>query len=334
MTLSDVAERAGVSQATASKVFNDRPDVSGATAKRVREAAEQLGYRTPVRRASDDRVTVWVVIDTIENYYAPSVLSGMLNAAHGNGALVVVSQGGEPAVGPAPGTRKWMTTAHRLGAQAFIFVTTTITDQALDTAQQLGTPLVVVDPVNRPRDGVTSVGATNFRGGRDAVAHLIELGHRRIAYVGANLDSTPGGERLAGYLDALRQADLEPDPALILPGRFHSDDGRAALGLLALDDPPTAVFAASDAIAFGLYDACHERGIRIPDDLSVVGFDDSLGGELVWPHLTTVRQPLVEMGHHAVVTCVNAVGSGRPSAPPVELATTLMVRDSTAAPRR
>ena len=136
-----------------------------------------------------------------------------------------------------------------------------------------------------------------------------------------------------GYLDALRAAGIDPDPRLIVPGRFHSDDGRAAVNLLALPDPPTAVFAASDAVAFGLYDACHEQGVRIPDDLSVVGFDDSLGGELVWPHLTTVRQPLVEMGHHAIVTCVNAVTTGRPAAPPVELATTLIVRDSTAPPR-
>ncbi len=333
VTLSAVAARAGVSQATASKVFNDRPDVSAATANRVRQAAEQLGYRAQVRRPADDRVTVWIVVDTIENYYAPSVLSGMFRAGVRGGALTVVSVSDDGDASPAPGTKKWMTTAHRLGAQAFVFVTTTVTDQAVDAARQLGTPIVVVDPVNRPREGVATVGATNFRGGRDAVAHLVELGHRRIAYVGANLDSTPGGERLAGYLDALRAAGIDPDPRLIVPGRFHSDDGRAAVNLLALPDPPTAVFAASDAVAFGLYDACHEQGVRIPDDLSVVGFDDSLGGELVWPHLTTVRQPLVEMGHHAIVTCVNAVTTGRPAAPPVELATTLIVRDSTAPPR-
>ena len=131
-----------------------------------------------------------------------------------------------------------MANAHRSGAQAFIFVTTSITQQALDTATQLGTPLVIVDPVNRPPAGVATVGATNFRGGQDAVEHLIELGHRRIAYVGGNLESTPGGERLAGYLDALRKAGIDADPDLILPGRFNSDDGRAAGTTAQEQEPP------------------------------------------------------------------------------------------------
>ncbi|MCA0294815.1 MAG: LacI family transcriptional regulator [Actinobacteria bacterium] len=329
VTLADVALRAGVSQAAASKVFNDRADVSAATATRVRRAAEELGYRAPVRRSASDRVSVWVVIDTINNYYAPDVLSGMLLEGHAHGALTVVSQVQGNTGSPSPGSKKWMTDAHRQGAQAFIFVTTTVTDQALETARQLSAPLVVVDPVNRPPLGVATVGATNFRGGRDAVDHLIALGHRRIAYVGANLDSTPGGERLAGYLDGLRNADIPVDRSLIVPGRFNSDDGRAAVSLLRRSDPPTAIFAASDAVAFGVYDACHEQGVRIPDDVSVVGFDDGQGGELVWPHLTTVRQPLVEMGRHAVGICISAVQDKSLTPPPVELATNLVVRNST-----
>lgn len=151
-----------------------------------------------------------------------------------------------------------------------------------------------------------------------------------IAYVGARLDSTPGGERLAGYLDGLRHADLPVDRSLILPGQFNSDDGRAAVKLLHRDDRPTAIFAACDAVAFGIYDACHEQNIRIPEDVSIVGFDDALGGELVWPHLTTVRQPLTEMGRNAVRACVQAVQGKSYSSPPVELATTLVVRESTA----
>ncbi|MFZ0531490.1 MAG: LacI family DNA-binding transcriptional regulator [Propionicimonas sp.] len=332
VTLSDVAARAGVSQAAASKVFNDRADVSAATALKVRRAAEELGYRAPVRKPSGDRVNIWIAVDALNSYYAPHVVSGMLTEGHARGAITVVSQvfGSHP--GPEPTTRKWMTNAHRSGAQAFVLVTTSVTELARDKATQLGTPLVIVDPVNRPPAGVTTVGATNFRGGQDAVEHLIGLGHRRIAYVGAILESTPGGERLAGYLDALRKAGIDPDPDLILPGRFHSDDGRAAGRLLTGKDRPTAIFAASDAVAFGLYDLCHELGVRIPDDVSVVGFDDALGGELVWPHLTSVRQPLVDMGRHAIRSAVVSVLSGGSVAPPIELATTLMVRASTAPP--
>ncbi len=329
VTLLNVAVRAGVSQAAASKVFNDRADVSAATAAKVRQAAQELGYRAPVRKGTTDRVNIWVTIDTVNNYYAPNVLSGMLLEGHEHGALTVVSQVKGSSASPTPGSKKWMTNAHRQGAQAFVFVTTTVTDQALETTHQLEAPLVVVDPVNRPPHGVATVGATNFRGGRDAVDHLIALGHRRIAYIGANPDSTPGGERLAGYLDSLRSADLPVDQSLIMPGRFTSDDGRKATYLLRLDNPPTAIFAASDAVAFGIYDACHEYKIRIPEDVSIVGFDDGLGGELVWPHLTTVRQPLLEMGRHAIRTCITAVQTKTLSALPVELATTLVVRDST-----
>lgn len=330
VTLNDVAARAGVSQATASKVFNDRADVSATTARKVRQAAADLGYRAPVRKGVSDRVSIWVTVDTLNNYYAPQVMSGMLLEGHSRGAITVVSQVYGSTPGPEPTSRKWMANAHRSGAQAFIFVTTSITQQAFDTATQLGTPLVIVDPVNRPPAGVATVGATNFRGGQDAVEHLIKLGHRRIAYVGGNLESTPGGERLAGYLDALRKAGIDSDPDLILPGRFNSDDGRAAGNLFKSKKRPTAVFAASDAVAFGFYDICHELNLRIPTDVSVVGFDDALGGELVWPHLTTVRQPLIEMGREAVRSCVVSVQSGRAAAPPMELATSLIVRASTA----
>lgn len=329
VTLVDVARRAGVSQAAASKVFNDRADVSATTAAKVRQAAQELGYRAPVHKGSTDRVSIWITIDTVNNYYAPGVLSGMLMEGQSQGALTVVSQIQRSSANPAPGSKKWIANAHRQGAQAFIFVTTTVTEQALEGVRQLGVPLVVVDPINRPPDGVVTVGATNFRGGRDAVDHLIGLGHRHIAYVGARLDSTPGSERLAGYLDALRHADLPVDRSLILPGRFTSDDGRAAARLLERENPPTAIFAASDAVAFGLYDACHEQGIHIPEDVSIVGFDDALGGELVWPHLTTVRQPLMEMGRHAVRICITAVQTEGRGTPPIELTTSLVIRDST-----
>jgi len=333
VTLSDVAATAGVSLAAASKVFNDRHDVSAATATRVRQAASELGYRAPTRKSTSDQVNIWVTIgDTLNNYYAPQVVSGMVTEAHEAGALTIVTQGLGSTRNPAPATKKWMTNAHRSGAQAFIFVTTQITEQLRDTAAQLATPLVAVDPFNRPPHGVATIGATNFRGGRDATQHLIQRGHQRIAFIGAAVESAPGGERLAGYLDALRQAGIDADPQLIVPGSFDLASGHHAVRLLDTPKPPTAVFAASDAVAFGFYDACHQQGIRIPEDVSVVGFDDALGSELVWPHLTTVRQPLPEMGRHAVRTCVAAVRSGKPPAPPIELATTLIIRDSTAPP--
>jgi LacI family transcriptional regulator len=334
VTLSQVALHAGVSQSAASKVFNDRADVGPETVRKVRQSALELGYRARSRKLPSGRVQVWVVVDAINNLYAPQVVSGMLLETMSGDATITICQVDKSSEHP-PWTKKWLVDAHRAGAGAFIFLTTEIDAKTQAAASQLATPLVVVDPVNRVPEGVVTVGATNFRGGRDAADHLISLGHRRIAYVGAKSRSTPGGDRLAGYLDALRQAGLDVDQRLIVPGRFSSDDGHAAAELLKLTDAPTAVFAASDSVAFGFYDACHELGVRIPEDISVVGFDDGLGGELVWPHLTTVRQPLVEMGRHAVRSCVSGVRSGRPAAPPMEFTTTLVVRGSTApAPRQ
>lgn len=329
VTLSQVALHAGVSQSAASKVFNDRPDVGADTIRKVRQSALELGYRAPQRRPLADKVQVWVVVQGINGLYVPEVLSGMLLEAAVRKSLITICQPEGTSHNPAPATPKWIADAQRSGAQAFVFVTATISEKTLATANQLSTPLVVVDPMNRLPDGVVTVGATNFRGGHDVVEHLVSLGHRRIAYVGANLQSTPGGDRLSGYLDGLRRAGLEVDQRLIVPGCFSSEDGHAAARLLQLPNRPTAIFAASDVVAFGFYDACHELGFRIPEDVSVVGFDDALGGELVWPHLTSVRQPLVEMGRHAIRACVTSVRSGQPAAPPVEFTTTLVVRGST-----
>lgn len=332
VTLAQVAAHAGVSQSAASKVFNDRADVGPESIRKVKQSALELGYRRSVRRLPIGKVQLWVVSHGISNLYTPEVLSGMLLEAAGLDALITVFQADLDDQTPVPGTMKWLAEAQRAGAEAVILLATGIDEPTAATADRLSTPLVVVDPVNHPPAGVVTVGATNFRGGRDAVDHLLALGHRRIAFAGANLQSRPGGDRLAGYLDALRGAGIDADQSLILPGTFDSEDGTAAIRLLSVADPPTAVFAAADAVAFGFYDACHERGIRIPDDISVVGFNDGLGGELVWPHLTTVRQPLVEMGRHAVRTAVTAVRTGLHSGLPVELSTTLIVRGSTAPP--
>ncbi len=329
VTLVQVAARAGVSQSAASKVFNGRADVGAETIRTVKEAASELGYRPPSRRSSTGKVQVFVVVDQINNLYAPEVVSGMLIEAAARDALVTICQTNDSSQNPMPGTKSWIAHAHRSGAQAFLFLTTTVDEGTHGAAMRLGTPLVVVDPVNRIPPGAISVGTTNFRGGHDAVDHLISLGHRRIAFAGANFQSTPGGERLAGYLDALRRARIDVDEQLILPGHFRSDDGHAAARMLALPDPPTALFAASDSVAFGFYDACHELAVRIPEDISVVGFDDGVGSELVWPHLTTVRQPLVDMGRHAMRACVSAIRTGQSATPAVELTTTLVVRSST-----
>ena len=331
-TLADVAQAAGVSKSAASKAINDRTDVSAATVAKVRAAVDQLGYVVKTRSAATDVVALWVVIDGLGNYYSPQVLEGIVLEAEESGAVAVVAQRQGSPHARRPGSPAWMADAAGKGAQAFILVATDVTAATISAAEQADVPLVVLDPVMRLSSGVATVGATNFRGGVEATEHLVGLGHTRIAFIGANPRSHAGGDRLAGYHDALRRAGIAPDPDLVVPGHFHTEDGLAAEDLLRRRNRPTAIFCGSDSVALGVYEACHSLGLRVPEDVSVVGFDDGLGADVATPHLTTVRQPLEQMGRLAVRTAVAAVVGGGPLAPPLEVATKLIVRDSTAPP--
>lgn len=162
-------------------------------------------------------------------------------------------------------------------------------------------PLVVVDPRVRTDGDLRVVAATNARGGLGATAHLVGLGHRRVATITGPQEQDDAVDRLAGYRTALIRAGLPVDEELVRGGAFGVDAGfRAAQVLPGLDDPPTAVFAASDDTAIGVLRAARERGVRVPADLSVVGFDDLPVAAWLDPALTTVRQPLAEMGDTAV----------------------------------
>jgi DNA-binding LacI/PurR family transcriptional regulator len=196
-----------------------------------------------------------------------------------------------------------------------------------------GIPCVVIDPVDLPDPDVPSVGATNWGGGLAATRHLLELGHRRIAVIGGPASLLCSRARIDGYRAALESAGLPYDPELVRDGTFHHAGGYEAGGaLLALPEPPTAIFAGSDEQAFGVVEAARVAGLAVPRDLSVVGFDDLPISRWAAPPLTTVRQPLAEMGRVAA-QMLQALIDGRPlETGHVELATSLVVRASTAAP--
>jgi DNA-binding LacI/PurR family transcriptional regulator len=197
-----------------------------------------------------------------------------------------------------------------------------------------GIPFVVFDPIMELPDDVPFVGATNWSGGRAAARHLAELGHRRIAMISGPEDQLCCCARLDGYRSALQAAGLPIDPEIIVHAGLTREDGcAAARSLLALPERPTAIFAANDLQALGVYQAAREAGLRIPDDLSVVGFDDLPVAAWVDPPLTTVHQPLTEM---AVAATELALTLGRGEQAPqlgLEIATTLTVRASTAPPK-
>ena len=190
---------------------------------------------------------------------------------------------------------------------------------------------MALDPIGVPDADIPSVGATNWHGGLAATRHLLDLGHRRIAVITGPQFALCSRARLDGYRAALDAAGVPVDPALIREGEFAIDDGFAhATELLRLPDPPTAIFALNDGMAIGVYNAASRAGLRIPADLSVVGFDDHPLDAWLIPSLTTVRQPLTEMGAAAARMVLDLAGGAPLAANRVEVATTLVVRDSTA----
>jgi LacI family xylobiose transport system transcriptional regulator len=195
-------------------------------------------------------------------------------------------------------------------------------------------PFVVVDPAGDPGDDVPSIGSANWNGGLAATRHLIDLGHRRIGVIAGPASIMCSRARLDGYRAAMDAAGLPVVPELVRSGDFHVEGGYDnGMALLRLPDRPTAIFAGSDLQALGLYEAARELGVRIPDELSVVGYDDLPVARWVGPPLTTIRQPLTEMAEAAARLVVSISRGERPANLRIDLATSLVPRQSTAPPR-
>ncbi|MFI1356982.1 LacI family DNA-binding transcriptional regulator [Streptomyces sp. NPDC020898] len=328
-TLAEIAREAGVSAPTVSKVLNGRADVAPATRTRVEDLLRAYGYRR--RRAEASRSPlIDLVFHELESAWAMEVIRGVENAAREEGLSVVLS---ESAGRLTPG-RTWADQVAARRPHGVILVLSGLDEsqRALLTSRSI--PFVVMDPAGDPGDDVPSVGATNWQGGLAATRHLIELGHTRIAAISGPSRMMCSRARVDGYRAALETAGLPVDPALIKVGDFHHETGyRTGLELLRSPDRPTAVFAGNDLQALGLYEAARELGLRIPEDLSVVGFDDLPIARWVGPPLTTVRQPLMEMAETAAKLVLNlGREDGTSGATRVELATSLVVRNSTGAP--
>nr|BFF19265.1 hypothetical protein GCM10025730_27860 [Promicromonospora thailandica] len=196
-----------------------------------------------------------------------------------------------------------------------------------------GIPYVVIDTDGEPPADVASVGSDNWNGGLAATRHLLALGHRRIAMITGPWDMLCSRARVDGFRSAHEEAGAAVDPTLVRSGNFYVEAGfQHGLELLSLPDRPTAVFAGSDMQALGLLRAAHQLGLRVPEDLSVVGYDDLPLASWVGPPLTTVRQPLREMGAAATEILLDMARGRSPKVRRLNLSTELVVRESTAAP--
>ena len=227
----------------------------------------------------------------------------------------------------------WTSSLASHDTDGVILVTSELTGSQLEQLRNADIPLVVLDPGNPPPPDLPSVGATNWAGGLAATEHLLALGHRRIATIAGPDDYLCSRARTDGYRSALDRAGIRFDPELVRNGDFQHEAGFACGGaLLDLPEPPTAIFAGSDQQAFGLYEAARQRGLRVPQDISVVGFDDLPISRWVPPPLTTVRQPLAEMGQAAARMLGDLIEGVPLHSGRVELSTELIIRESTAAP--
>lgn len=329
VTIGEIAREAGVSAPTVSKVLNGRGDIAAETRDRIEVLLEQHNYRRRVAKRAKQVGLIDLVINELDSPWAMEIVRGVEQVAHDAGVGVVICA----IHGRSSDTRRWL---HNLTARRSDGVVLVVSD--LDQAQrgrldELGVPLVMIDPIGDPDPGIFSVGATNYAGGVTATEHLLALGHRRIAMITGPRELTCSRARLDGYRTALEQAGIEFDPALVRYGDFHHVSAHAqAAELFSAGVRPTAVFAASDQQAFGVYDGLREVGLRVPVDVSVVGFDDLPVCEWVSPRLTTIRQPLLDMAQLATETLMAAVAGRAPATGRVELSTSLVVRDSTAPP--
>ncbi|WP_433718023.1 LacI family DNA-binding transcriptional regulator [Actinoplanes sp. CA-051413] len=327
VTISAIADAAGVSVPTVSRVLNGRADVSAATRERVEQLLRDRGYRRRNSRAPGRAQVLDVVFDELDSPWAVELIRGVADVAHAAGAGTVVSAVHQDDTA----TRQWLRNLRTRTCDGVVFVLSQVAAPVQIQLRRLHIPVVVIDPAGGSASEVATVGATNWAGGLSATEHLLSLGHRRIGLIAGPRGLSCSRARLDGYRAALAAAGIGTDPALIVQGDFRHESGYTGGGrLLDLAEPPTAVFATSDQMALGVYEAARRRGLRVPADLSVTGFDDLPEARWSSPPLTTVRQPLAEMGGLAAHTVLRLARGEALQAPRVELATELKVRDSTA----
>lgn len=326
-TLATIAAHAGVSLATVSKVINGRTDVAAATRERVRRALAEHNYLPPQRSSA----AIDLVFSDLDSPWAVEILRGVESYVSARGRAVAVSAVAPHGPAQPP---SWTSTIAQHQSAGVLLVMSQLTRRQWRQLHDRGIPLVVIDPADMPDPEVPSVGATNWAGGIAATEHLLHLGHQRIAVISGPEQYLCSRARVDGYRQVLEQSGRAFDAGLVRWGDFRQEGGfRCAVELLDRPDPPTAIFAGNDEQALGVYEAARQLGLAIPEDLSVVGFDDLPLARWLPPPLTTVRQPLAEMGVTAAEMLLRLVAGRALRSRRVELATELVVRLSTAPPR-
>jgi len=332
VTIVEVAEKAGVSLGTVSRVMNNDVHVAPETRERVSTVMREMGYvaNRQARGLKGSRTNVIGIL-------APDLGTGYIGEIlHGVDAELGLHQ-----------FDLMLFTTHRTATKEASYVANMVqgmVDGLLvilprNPADYTGIltrrnfPFVLIDHQGTGNP-CPAVGAASWQGGYNATEYLIKLGHTRIGFITGSMDLGAAIDRLEGYKSALQVHHIPIDPQLIYEGTFFQPDGYAGGStLLKLENPPTAIFASNDVMAMGAMDAIRTRGLRIPEDVSILGFDDIPQAAMVRPALTTVRQPLEEMGRLATQMLIDQLKNPDKEIGRVELPTQLIVRDSTLSPR-
>lgn len=330
ITSQDVAREAGVSRTTVSYVLNnvEAANISDFTRQKVLEAATELGYvpNAAAQMLAGQRARIVGLVFPRTNPHLAThlfllqVMDGLIRTVEQAGIRLLI----DSVDGSMADAYTELVRAKRI--DGLILIDAPGDDPAIHRLAKDDFPVVTL---GYQRTEFCSVDVDNRGGARQATTHLQRLGHTRIGCItDCPLRPTQINERLVGYQEALTAADLPVDQALIAAGRYSPESGLAAMAqLLAQAKPPTAVFVASDVVAFGAVQAIHQHGLRIPDDIAVVGFDDVPLASFCTPPLSTVRVPAVDMGHRAGQLLLERI-AGEPTERHIELETALVVRAS------
>jgi len=297
--IKEVAEKAGVSVSTVSHVINGTRYVSDELSEKVLSAMERLNYKPnlvarSLRRKQTNSMGL-IVADISNPFFSEMARHVEYLANLQNYSVILCNSGGDAAK-----EEFYIHRLQELQVDGIIVVSSSIQPSRLNKLMDKDIPLILVD-MEYPGYEIDSISVDNIQGGEIAVNHLIELGHCKIACIAGLREYSPSEGRLDGYRLALRKAGIELDESLIFLGDFSIANGfSAAQKILAMENPPTAIFASCDLIAIGAMRAAFNMGIQIPKDLSIIGFDDIFISQFINPTLTTVKQPIIEMADEAV----------------------------------
>jgi DNA-binding LacI/PurR family transcriptional regulator len=331
-SIKDIARKANVSFSTVSRALQNSPLISRRTAEKIQKIARESGYRaSAVARGlvTQRTKTIGVVVTSIADPFVSEVVDGIEECCNDHGySVILANSNADP-----DRERKVVQSFYERRVDGIVVTSSRVGALYIPLLSEMRVPIVLVNN-QHPGEFVHSVMIENVQGSREATNHLIHLGHRRIAFLGDRFGHQSDTERFSGYRQALDGAALPFFPELVVHGDGKSERAIAATeSLLRLTDPPTAIFCYNDMTALGVLRALHAHGLRVPADISVVGFDDLFIASYTDPPLTTVRQPRRRMGLLAMESLLQLMSGQNPSQA-ITVAAELVIRESSGPPRK